>query len=590
MKPLNPTLEPVQKKPDRIQIIIWSVLFVIMVALALRDYSSFQIGAYLDDAKYVLLTRAVVNSEQFGLHYSPGAVMPTPYPIGYPVLLAPLFRLFQENLDLVKISSLFFSCLNAALLFFGWRRLSSRSYWWGLAITGLYMLSPRTIEHTRMIMSEPVFITFCLLVMILAPGVRKIKQNSVWYAAISITMVSALLVRTAGLLLVLTVFFDFFLIKKWRIWKPLFTITTIMLAILAMIVVFTPFGIFDIFPSRYVSEWKITYMFQSDAAIIGQAIAEQSNAGLTNSGQADVEQVIAEQVDNNRDLYRSISEKQKDASIKRTFMENITRLIRSNFNRLLENLRILVLPIGGGETEESIAKLIGLPFLPIFLQYLILSLVVLGLGRLLKESIRMPALFSVIYIIGLAMWNWIDLRLLYPMQPFLMLSFLMGIEHLLTTAGKAVKMKDGKYSRFAINGLVFFLAVISIYSSLKIENTRDHAGDLEQRTRWIRENTDPTYIVMTETPVVDYMFSNRKTINFYDFFQAAHPVDFLKANQVDLILIAPHIYWRQVYTPNLSEISQNLVALLEKEPLQSQVELIHSSIDENIYIYRIKTY
>jgi hypothetical protein len=61
------------------------------------------------------------------------------FPFAYPLFLTPLIRAFPENIDALKIPSLLATISIATVLFWGWGWLSkSKSYWWALAITGLY--------------------------------------------------------------------------------------------------------------------------------------------------------------------------------------------------------------------------------------------------------------------------------------------------------------------------------------------------------------------------------------------------------------------------------------------------------------------
>lgn len=191
--------------PTKIQIAIWCILFILTVFLSLRDYDSFQLGTWSDDSYYVVLAQSLTHSGQYGLINEPGEQPgAAPFPFGYPLLLTPLVLLFPGNLDALKALSLAATLLNVVLLFWGWPWFSRQSYWWGIAIVGLYAFSPLTIEHTRMIMSEAVFTTFCLIAMILAEQVVRGNQNR-WGSLLLLSVTLALipLIRTIGMVLVI---------------------------------------------------------------------------------------------------------------------------------------------------------------------------------------------------------------------------------------------------------------------------------------------------------------------------------------------------------------------------------------------------
>src|SRR5581483_8604213 len=139
------------------------------LGLALRDYDSFQLGVFQDDAAYTILARSLVESPTFGLINSPAQPSRGRYPIGFPLLLAPLVYFFPTQPDVLKLVSLAATLATATLLFWGWHRFSrSTSHWWALALLALYLTFPSTVNLTRMVMSEAVFLAFCLAALFVA--------------------------------------------------------------------------------------------------------------------------------------------------------------------------------------------------------------------------------------------------------------------------------------------------------------------------------------------------------------------------------------------------------------------------------------
>jgi hypothetical protein len=208
--------------PNRIQVVIWGALLAVAVILSLKDYQSFQLGTYGDDAFYPVLAQSLVHSDQYGLINVPGDQPGAPpFPFGYPLLLTPFVLLFPDSLDAMKVLSLIATLSNATLLFWGWHWFSRRSHWWGIAVVGLYILSPLTVTHTRMVMSESVFTTFCLAAMLLAEQATQRRQNRWWSLLTSVMLTFVAFTRTVGLVLVITVFaYLLFRIGK-RVWKEL---------------------------------------------------------------------------------------------------------------------------------------------------------------------------------------------------------------------------------------------------------------------------------------------------------------------------------------------------------------------------------
>src|SRR5262245_56511728 len=105
--------------PTRAQILLWWGILAMLLALALLDYGSFQIGAYKDDARYLVLSRSLFEAPSYGMMNEPGAPGPTWYPFGYPLLLSPVARPFPPHANAVKLLPLLATIANASLLFWG---------------------------------------------------------------------------------------------------------------------------------------------------------------------------------------------------------------------------------------------------------------------------------------------------------------------------------------------------------------------------------------------------------------------------------------------------------------------------------------
>jgi hypothetical protein len=203
-------------KSDRqtlIQRYLWIIIFFASLFLSFLQRDYFQFGIYKDDASYILLAKSIINSDNYGS--IPGldrSVIPD-FPFGFPLLLSPLLIFFPENLDVLKIISLFATFLNAAILYWGWRWLMpGTSAWWGLAVSGLYAVFPLMIRHTSMVMSEPIFTTFCLGTIILAEyTARQEPPRKIHYILLGVLLASCIFIRTIGIALLISVLLYLFL-------------------------------------------------------------------------------------------------------------------------------------------------------------------------------------------------------------------------------------------------------------------------------------------------------------------------------------------------------------------------------------------
>src|SRR5712692_863071 len=100
------TAQSAMDRPNRLQVAGWVLVMLVGLALCLRNYNSFQLGTWRDDAHYIILARSLVESDRFGLINAPGLPDSTQYPFGYPLLLVPLLLLFPDQPDRLKILSL----------------------------------------------------------------------------------------------------------------------------------------------------------------------------------------------------------------------------------------------------------------------------------------------------------------------------------------------------------------------------------------------------------------------------------------------------------------------------------------------------
>ena len=240
--------------PNRMQITSWGFLLVLALFLSIRDYQSYQFGAHFDDARYVILAQSLVKSDSYGMINYPGEPGETQYPFGYPLLLAPFVAMFPGNFDVLKVVSLLAILANATIVFWGWRWFSSRSYWWALAVLSLLLLAPITIVFTRRVMSEPIFITFYLLAIILAEQSARSRKVRGWIIWISLVLTGVLFLRTIGIILVASILFYLLLSRRKRFLKELFFIGSLMVLFVGLILAFTSVQIDNLIPATYLDD------------------------------------------------------------------------------------------------------------------------------------------------------------------------------------------------------------------------------------------------------------------------------------------------------------------------------------------------
>jgi hypothetical protein len=143
------------------------------------------------------------------------------------------------------------------------------------------------------------------------------------------------------------------------------------------------------------------------------------------------------------------------------------------------------------------------------------------------------------------------------------------------TRDQAAKMT--RYRQGGMAALIVILALVSTYSSLRIGNSEDYVGDLRARTAWIQANTNASAVLMTETPQIDYLYSERRTVPFpHQITTATALADALRQTGADYILVAPQIRWGDANNPTYSPETWELLPWIEELERQGKLSLIHS--------------
>ncbi len=524
--------------PSRLQIGLWLLLALFSCLLFVNKYSEFQLGAYQDDASYIILAQSLVHSDSFGLIYSPGEPVHTQFPFGFPLLLVPFVLLTPENLDAFRLISLIATLVNCALLFWGWQVFGGkRSYWWALMVVALYALSPQIVDQSRMVMSEPVFTTFCLLALFLTERAAQHKQGRLWFLWMGIILVFVVFIRTVGFTLLLAVL-------PYLIWKrglgfsrTLVLVFLVMGITVGVILLATPITGADLLPFGYVNQ------LNSEAAEAGQ------NVFLAYPGYKFTQQL---------GVY----------------------------------LWQFLIPVGGGANSDAFFASLGLPFVPLFMNLLLFGIIVLGFARWIRESgISSFVAFAIVYLGIVYFWTWDGRRFLYPVGPQLFFAFLLGCEFLIR--GSVSRLPERSLVRRSIPALLSVLAVFLIAAALvkssRLESSIVHMGDVYARTTWLKANTQPTDVIMTDQAGMDYLNGGRKTVWIADVYpsQAALWQD-LEKYGVKYILVAPSPNWQAVYTPEYDVAVENVLPLLDSLVAQNHLKRVYSSPEALIQVFQVQ--
>lgn len=526
--------------PSRLQIGLWALVIFTACLLFAFNYQDYQIGAHFqDDVSYIVLAKSLLQSDTFGLINGPGAVLPTHYPVGFPLVLASVLYLFGDNWDALRLVSLGATIINTGLIFFGWSRFSRRrSYWWGLAIAGTYALSPLVVDQSRMVMSEPLFTMFCLIALFLAEQAADRREGRGWVIWMSISLLLVLLIRTVGVTLILTVF-GYLLWKRGLKFVPTLALVCVLMGLfVGLLFLATPVTLRDLLPSGYVDE---------------------ATGGGGGGGY----------------LY--------DFTVGYP-MYKITQYFGVY-------LRQVLVPLGGGEAEQRLFEAVGLGFQPLVLG--LSFALVTGLGFVAwirQEGLRSFNAFPLVYLGIIYFWVWEGVRFLYPINSQLVFAFLLGIEAILVWISGFGRSRPlfGRVVPVVMFALVLALLLADLYKSATLSASPAHVGDLYARSAWLKENVPAAAIVMTEEPLVDYINGGYATVQFREeYASAAALAQDLERNKIDYVVVGPALEWQPHYTPGYS-IGTNHVITLLRELDSDKVTLVHSEPDRLIHIYQVR--
>ena len=516
----------------------WLALLVVLTAFSLRGFGQFELGTYSDDGVYVTLARSLVFSGSYEARTGPGPAQQVPYPFVFPMVLAPLVAMWPDANDYLTLPSLAATLINASLLFWGWALLSrGASPRWALVIAALYALNPLTIGHTNMVMSEAVFTALTLSALITTEAA--VRRPAVWrFVLLGFLASCVFYARSAGAVLIPAV--------AWRVlWGERTTLRSragaLVAGVLLLIVpvlLLTSVRPHDLVPIAYL---------RNTAANLGKVRRD-----------GDVASVIA-RAGGRLSAYA-------------------TTLVRT-----------AIFPIGGGEREAELAAHLGVPWLPASAGLLITALIVLGATCAAPRLAPSVRVFEILYLAMIVAWPFLSSRFLYPVVPFLSFQFLTGVHW--AAAAALRNRRAGARVAFALAACcVAVLAIGSVWKDLSpVVPSTQFTRDFRNEGNWLRRNTAPDAVVMTEYPIALHLHSARSTVAVPEVASAGDLLGRLDDEAVSFIEIGPALEWhvdgRQQYSPYTA---QTFVSLLEQLQDAGRLSVIYASDPHDlIRIYRV---
>jgi len=491
---------------------------------------------YRDDASYALLAESIASGPAYGLIYAPDQPLPSQFPIGFPLILAPLIK-FSNSLQAMKSVSLLATLVNISILFWMWPSFTKKlPYWMAIVTIALFAASPMVVGHASMIMSEPIFTTLYLLSLVLAERLAGNRTAFYWPLLLGITLSFAVLVRTAGVSLAFGMVLTLILILRLSVWKHLALMGLGGALLIASLLVFAPITFDNFLPGKYVDELNTEH--------------------ILNKGEDDSDDT----------LWLRIGYGAQTASL---------------------HTRSLLVPIGGGNKEVRWGQQLGINDLRSITIVVVVSVVVVGsIATLLSGNLSPFILLSSICYLGLlSIWPWEDRRFLYPIFPFIIIAFLCGVYSLALLFGKVIRVRgfDTTWPKTAVLACSAILLVISVVKSLSLPATEQIVGDLALAPAWLQDNTPEDGIVATASPEVVFLYSGRKTVNYPQLDSISDFRDFITDNKIDYVMIEPSRAWSADNILKYDDYTvQVLIPMVQDLVSNQELTLIYESADDQM--------
>ncbi len=191
----------------------------VTLAVALSTVSPYLVGAFQDDAIYVILGRALATGAGYRYVHLPGAPPAVHYPPGYPVFLSLLWRVapnFPDNVVTFERADAVLLAVAAVLGFELAKRRAGLSTMWSAVVALAGTISILPLAFASMVLSESLFLVVLLAALLAAeaiaarpaedavpsPSSSLVSPLYARAAAVGLLCGSVALVRSIGIMIV----------------------------------------------------------------------------------------------------------------------------------------------------------------------------------------------------------------------------------------------------------------------------------------------------------------------------------------------------------------------------------------------------
>jgi hypothetical protein len=206
----------------------WALVATVAAALALGVFAmnALPIGAFHDDARYLLLARSIAQGTGYRFVFMPGSPAGTHFPPAFPLLLAGLWKIapaFPASVTLFKLLNAVMLAFAAAATFVFARERGGLAPWAAAAVALAFAGSVPVLFLDGVLFSEPFFIAALMGALLL--GERTIRDrtddagpsslNGLAVAA-GLAIGAVTMIRTLGIALGVGLALTLLLRRQWR--------------------------------------------------------------------------------------------------------------------------------------------------------------------------------------------------------------------------------------------------------------------------------------------------------------------------------------------------------------------------------------
>jgi hypothetical protein len=490
---------------------------------ALR-FNSFPVGAYQDDAEYIILAKSLATGQGYHLINYPADAGPRPdFLPGWPILLVPLTILFPGQYQVLKLAPFFFYLASIPLIYGLFVDRIGKPFL--LLSVAIAALNPVLLGMSGILTSEVAYLFFSLLALWLFLKWTAAYPSRPKYWLLGLALLAALyaqLVRPTGLALLLSILVCLLLAR----------------------------------PLRRVG---IVISLGSVAVLVG--LAAWQGPTLVTAGYP-----------------------RHAAYILAHFADLVQVWKRPGaFGPILP--ANLLLPGLEGMVGPKLAQL-GLGLAPAFFSLAVLAVTGTGLYITLRaHRDTVILLYIFFYLAILVLWisyvGFTELRLFIPLIPLLSLYLLLGLEWILQRLPWGTAAHKLLLYQVVLTSVVAFFVVANVVAWLTPISAR--ISDPSAGWTWLRGVASEDAIVMTRDPMPAYLYLQHWTVD-YPASAAEIQADIARKG-VNFIVIAPKLAATTAATLD-AFTGQYFLPYLDAHP--DDFQRIYEDPAHNVAIYRVK--